>query len=309
MTYLITGVAGFIGTNMALSCLKKGKKVVGIDNLITGNNKNIEHLLSYSNFDFFEVAIEEKRISKILKDASIDKIFHLACPTGVPNLEILQEEMMMSLSCGMKNILQLAKEKKASLVFSSSSEVYGDPQVFPQTEEYFGNVNPIGPRSPYEEGKRFSEALLMVYVKKYKIHASIIRIFNTYGPFFSEKDERVIPKFCTLVKKGKNLLIHGKGEQKRTFLFIDDLIEAFHLVMEKGNFGDVFNVGSTKQYKIIDVANLILQIVGETKSKIVFQSRPKHDHEQRLPSVEKIEKLGWKEKISLEEGITILLKN
>ena len=311
MVSLVTGAAGTIGISLVKALLgqasgEKKEEVIGLDNFITGSHRNLERLRFLPNFTFLEMALEDPSLEQKLKDVQIDKIFHLACPTGVPNLEKLEEEMLSASSRGTKNILQIALQKKARFIYSSSSEVYGDPLVSPQKESYTGNVDPVGVRSPYEEGKRFSEALTMAFVKKYNLDANVVRIFNTFGPEFYENDLRVIPHFLTQALKGQDLVVQGDGTQKRTFLYIDDLIRGLFLIMDQGLMGEVYNLGSDIEISILELAQLIIKMTG-SKSKIVFSKRPAHDPEMRKPALEKIKKLSWQQTISLEEGLKKIL--
>ena len=210
--------------------------------------------------------------------------------------------MITTCSIGTKNILEIARKIGAKFLFTSSSEVYGDPLTFPQEEFYRGNVDTCGLRSPYEEGKRFSESLILMYVRKYNIDAKIVRVFNTYGPSMSPKDIRVIPNFLRQTSSGFPLTLHGDGNQKRTFCYVEDLIEGLILVIEKGEKGQVYNLGHDLEISIIDLARLVLKITG-SKSPIQTVERPGHDHERRLPSLVKVKQLGWVPKIGLEEGL------
>lgn len=309
MQILITGGAGFIGKNLALKLLKEGYSVVVIDNFITSNRKDFQKFLKIKNLTFFEGSIiEPKLIKKIQNKYQFDQIYHLACPTGIPNLSKLAYEMLMACSIGTKNILDVARDQKASLVFTSSSEVYGDPEVFPQDENYTGNVDPVGPRSPYEEGKRFSESLVKMYCNKFGIEGKIVRVFNTYGPRMFLKDSRVILKFIQSALAGKDLPVKGEGAQKRTFIFVDDLVLGLETVMKRGKIGEVYNLGSDKETAIIDLARLIIKLTG-SKSKIRFIKRETHDHQARLPNLKKIKKLGWEWKVNLKEGLEKTLKS
>lgn len=300
MTYLITGAAGFIGINLCEHLLEKRHTVIGVDNFITGSKENLNHLLSHPKFTFILSPIEDLTLRSKLEKFKIEEIYHLACPTGVPNLKILAKEMLIASSQGTMNILEIAKDHNARMLFASSSEIYGDPLVFPQSEDYFGNVNPIGTRSPYEEGKRFSEALCITWSHKYDLDILIARIFNTYGINFSLNDERVVPQF--IMRDKMDLLVHGDGKQNRTFLYIDDLIGGLMTIMEKGIKSAVYNVGSDKQISILDLAKLIIKL-RSTNNNICFIERSPSDHQSRLPSIEKIKKLGWSPKISLTDGL------
>ena len=310
---LITGGAGFIGTNLCKRLLNLGNEVAIIDNLITSDGKNLKQFKKNPKFKFIKHDIIKpwpKTLNSQL--STLNSIYHLACPTGIPNLTKLAEEMLLTCSIGTRNVLELAKKTRAKVLFTSSSEVYGDPKVFPQTEDYTGNVDPTGVRSPYEEGKRFSESLITMFVRKYNVDAKIVRVFNTYGPGMADDDSRVIPRFLDQILKNKPLTVEGRGLQTRTFCYVDDLVDGLLLIMEKGKKGEVYNLGSDKEVKIIDLAKLIIDIVGSRpkddrplaeKSKITFVIRPAHDHKSRLPSLKKVKSLGWKPKVSLEEGL------
>lgn len=309
MRILVTGGAGFIGTNLCLKLLKDGHEVIACDNFITGSKQNLDKLLKNARFSFYQLNIcDQVFLARLSSFEKIDQIYHLACPTGVPNLGPLAEEMLLACSLGTRNILELAKTHKAKLLFTSSSEVYGDPQVFPQDESYTGNVDPVGWRSPYEEGKRFAESLIAMYVRKYKIDAKIVRVFNTYGSGMALEESRVIARFLKQALSGKPLSVHGKGLQKRTFCYVDDLVEGFILVMKKGKRGEVYNeveiynLGSDKEISIIKLAKLIIKLTS-SKSSIEWMERPSHDHRARLPSLKKVKKLGWELQTPLEEGL------
>jgi len=205
---------------------------------------------------------------------------------------------------GTWNMCTLALKHKAKLLFASTSEVYGDPQIFPQNESYTGNVDSLGIRSPYEEGKRFAESLSIMYHRKYKLDAKIVRIFNTYGPYMNEADQRVVPRFLLQSIKGEPLTIQGDGSQKRTFCYIDDLTAGLIKVMRKGKAGEVYNIGSDKEITIKNLAYQILKIT-KSNSKIRYIERPGHDHQRRLPDLNKIKKLGYQNKITLAEGLKL----
>ncbi|MBI3282640.1 GDP-mannose 4,6-dehydratase [Candidatus Curtissbacteria bacterium] len=306
MKILVTGAAGFIGFHLCRKLLSLGHIVVGLDNFITGTRQNINLLSENRNFIFHERDINFLFIlqKKILE---VEQIYHLACPTGVDNLMPLAEEMLTTCSAGTKNILEIARTNGAKFLFTSSSEVYGNPKISPQKENYTGNVDIIGVRSPYEEGKRFAESLITAYVTKYKIDARIVRVFNTYGPAMSQSDTRVIPRFLRQAMTGQPLTVKGRGVQKRTFCYVDGLIDGLIKVMEKGKIGEAYNLGSNVETAIIDLAKLIIKITG-SKSKIQFVSRPPHDHQRRLPDLKKVRKLGWQPKIGLEDGLKITAK-
>jgi nucleoside-diphosphate-sugar epimerase len=300
-TALVTGGAGFIATNLCQRLLDMGYAVIAVDNFITSSGDNPKALKKDKNFTFIKHDIIQP-FPKSVTDKKIDILFHLACPTGVPNLIPLAEEMILTNSLGTKNVLDLANKKNAQLLFTSSSEVYGDPEVFPQAEEYTGNVNPDGVRSPYEEGKRFSESMVMMYVRKYGVDAKIVRIFNTYGPLMSLSDSRVIPNFLHKALHNKPLPVQGDGRQRRTFCYVDDLVDGFLLVMKKGKKGEVYNLGSDKETTIAALAKKIMKAT-HAKSKLKHVPRPSHDHKRRLPNLKKIRSLGWEQQVDLDEGL------
>lgn len=298
---LITGGTGFIGTNLCLHLVKEGHFVIVIDKQHSSHSFELQQQYPKN------MLIIIKDIIEPLDDAwfaahQIDEIYHLACPTGVPNVEILAEEMLLTCSIGTRNILELAKKFHAKFLFASSSEVYGDPEVFPQTEEYTGNVSPTGIRSSYEEGKRFGESLVSMYVRKYGVHGAIVRIFNTYGPYMSSFDTRVIPKFVTLLKENKPLTIIGDGSNKRTFCYIDDLVSGLVMIQNKGEKGDVYNLGSDEEISIKDLADKLL-VLTKRDYGVSFIDSHIEDHHRRLPALDKVHRLGWKQKISLDEGL------
>lgn len=301
---VVTGGAGFIGTNLCLRLLKQGHTVIAVDNLITSTGENLKVLQKYPNFTFIKYDINNSLKKLILQP--IDMIYHLACPTGVPNVVRLAEEMILTCSLGTKNVLDLAKLKHAKVLFTGSSEAYGDPIIFPQSELYTGNVNPTGIRSPYEEGKRFSESLCVMYARKYDLDVKIVRIFNTYGPFMNLQETRVIPRMLNQLLTGQPLTVQGDGSQNRTFCYVDDLVNGFLIIMEKGESGEVYNIGNDEQITIKNLAERIIKTAG-IKAKIAYIERPHHDHRGRKPDLSKIKSLGWKPEISLEEGLQLTL--
>lgn len=299
MNILVTGAAGFIGFNLCQRLLAQGETVIGIDNFCTGQPNHIKTLSKQNRFSFIKQDISKPySISRM----SISRIYHLACPTGVDNLLTLAEEMLLACSSGTRNTLELARLHHADFFLASSSEIYGDPEKSPQSEEYSGNVDPIGERSAYEEGKRFAESLTHMYFRKYRLNTKIVRIFNTYGPGMSLKDTRVIPAFFRQLLSGQPLTVMGRGDQKRTFCYIDDIINGFFTVMEKGKAGDVYNVGSETEIRVFDLADQMIHMFG-TNGKITFTDRPPHDHQTRHPSLKKIKQLGWIAKTPLSVGL------
>lgn len=306
---LITGVAGFIGYNLAKTLLEKNESVIGIDNFITGQPQHIATLLKFPHFSFLKHDIIQP-FPKLTANsynlpagkAGLKTIFHLACPTGVPNLTRMGEEMLLTSSFGTKNILELARHYNAQLLFTSSSEIYGNPTVSPQKESYTGSVDPTGIRSTYEEGKRFAEALVSFYGRKYKLLTTTVRLFNVYGPGMSVSETRVIPRFISQSLTNKPLTVHGDGSQTRTFCYSDDIVRGLLLIAEKGKPGQVYNLGSNQQISMKELAVLIKQITNN-QSPISFVHRPSHDHDSRCPDLTKIHHLGWGQTVGLKEGL------
>jgi nucleoside-diphosphate-sugar epimerase len=304
MKILITGGAGFVGSNLTKHFLEQGHKVTVVDNLITGQIENIEPFLKMSNFKFFSCSIESKDFTQLFNRSKscFDQIYHLACPTGVPNIEKLGDEMLSVCSNGTLNVLNLATDIGAKFLFTSSSEVYGQPEVFPQKESYTGNVDTLGARANYEEGKRFSETLVQWFVKSRGLDGRIVRFFNVYGPNMSLNDSRVIPQFATQALTNKFLTLQGDGSQRRTFCYVSEVVEGLKLIMEKGAAGKAYNLGSDKEISMLDLANLIIEVT-ESASEISFVERPDHDHNSRLPDLKEVKALGWEDKVQLQEGI------
>jgi len=304
MNILIAGVGGFIGSNLCNHFLEKGHSVWGVDNFSTGSRSNLDNFTDNKNFSFRECGIETDEFLDFCRNSGVvfDRVFDLACPTGVPNIEILGEEMLMACSVGMHNMLKIASENNAKFLYTSSSEVYGDPEVFPQAEDYTGNVDPIGWRANYEEGKRFGETWVSLYAKKYKLDAKIVRLFNVYGPNMSIVDFRVVPKFATQSLEGEDITVHGDGSQERTLCFVDDLVSGLVTVIEKGEVGEVYNLGGDESMTMLELANKIIDLT-KSKSKVIFTPRAKHDHQSRMPNLSKVRSLGWEQKVDLETGL------
>jgi nucleoside-diphosphate-sugar epimerase len=297
---LVTGGAGLIGAGLCERLLQDGFKVTCIDNFITSSKQNIINLLADTNFTLVEHDITNQLPEKVI-NTKFETIYHLACPTGVPNLTKLSLEMLRTCSIGTENILELALKHKAKLVFTSSSEVYGDPLVFPQSEDYTGNVDPVGIRSPYEEGKRYAESLVISYVRRHNLDAKIVRLFNTYGPKQFD-DTRVITRFMKAAADNKPIPVEGRGEQTRTFCYVDDLVNALLIINEKGTKGEIYNAGSDTEISILELANLVKFATG-SKSKIAFIPRPPHDHKRRQPDLSKLKSLGWRQNVGIYEGL------
>jgi len=305
-TALIAGGAGFIGSHLCKSLLKKDFKVLCVDNLITGDAKNIEDLRSNANFIFLE-----KDVTKSLGDfdLKVDFIFHLASPAS-PNKKCPKSyinnpiETLLANSVGTYNLLELARQTSAKFLFTSTSEVYGDPAVSPQPESYFGNVNPNGVRSVYDESKRFGEAATMAYVRKFDTDARIIRIFNTYGPYMQKDDGRVVSEFIIQALTNKSFTIYGNGKQTRSFCYVSDMVDGIEKAMlTEGTKGEVINLGNPDERTIIELVGIVNKIC-ETSLEPVFEELPQDDPKIRKPDISKAEKLlNWKPNVGIEEGI------
>ncbi len=297
----MTGGAGFIGSHLCDKLIKSGYKVICLDNLLTGSKKNIEHLISNPNFEFVETDVCQPITYNL---SPIRYLFHLASPASPADFEKIPEEVLLANSLGALNVLEIAKETKARLLMASTSEVYGDPKEHPQKETYWGNVNSFGPRSCYDESKRFAEAATYVYLNKYGIDARMVRIFNTYGPRMQKDDGRVISNFINQAINEKPLTIYGKGEQTRSFCFVSDLVEGIYKAMFTDKTkGEVMNLGNPEEYKIIDLAQKIRKLANSS-SEIVFGNLPPDDPTQRQPDISKAKRLlGWEPKVSVDEGL------
>lgn len=302
VTCLVAGGAGFIGSNLCRKLLEGGVSVDAVDDLSTGRIENIEGLRGNSSFRFIEGDVSEEHVCRKLTSRQYSRIYHLACPTGVPNIDLLGENMLLASSAGTLNLLKIAERSRAKFLFASTAEAYGDPQVFPQAETYAGNVDPIGPRSPYEEGKRFGEALTRYYGRKHAIDTYIVRIFNTYGPRMSPTDQRVIPQMFARLSRKEPVIIYGDGSQTRTFLHIDDLLAGFSLVIERGVPGEAYNIGGSDQVTIRDLLKTVKKATGLT-GRGVYRKHFIVDHRGRWPDTSKAQALGWQAQVSLEEGI------
>ncbi|EDP76315.1 UDP-glucuronic acid decarboxylase family protein [Hydrogenivirga sp. 128-5-R1-1] len=300
MRVLITGAAGFIGSHLCDRFLREGHEVIGLDNFLTGSPDNVSHLFGNPNFRFFKYDVT----NFIYLEGELDLILHFACPASPVDYMNHPIHTMKVDSMGTLHTLGLAKLKGARYVFASTSEVYGNPEVHPQPETYWGRVNPIGPRSVYDEAKRFSEALTMAYHREHGIDTRIARIFNTYGPRMRVNDGRVVPNFIYQAITGKPLTVYGDGSQTRSFCYIDDLVEGiYRLAIEEGLSGEVFNLGNPTEHTILDLAKLIIDIAG-SPSEIVFTDRPVDDPDRRKPDITKAKKvIGWEPETSIEEGL------
>lgn len=295
---LITGAAGFLGSHLCDTFIQKGFHVIGMDNLITGDLKNIEHLFKLDCFEFYH-----HDVSKFIHvPGHLDYILHFASPASpIDYLKIPIQTLKVG-SLGTHNCLGLALEKKARILVASTSEVYGDPLVHPQSEEYWGNVNPVGPRGVYDEAKRFQEAMTMAYHTFHQVETRIVRIFNTYGPRMRLNDGRALPAFIGQALRGEDLTVFGDGSQTRSFCYVDDLVEGIYLLL-MSDYVQPLNIGNPDEISLLDFANEILQLTG-AEQKIVFKPLPVDDPKQRRPDISKAKAiLNWEPKVERAEGL------
>jgi len=295
---LVTGGAGFIGSHLCDALLKKGYKVVCLDNLVTGDRRNIAGALENDAFSFEQADVCDPF------DFDIDFVFHMASPASPVDYHAMQVETMRANSLGTLNCLELAKRRECRMLLASTSEVYGDPQISPQDESYFGHVNPVGPRSCYDEGKRFAEALCKAYEREAGLDLVIVRIFNTYGPRMRENDGRVIPNFVCQAFDEKPLTIYGDGSQTRSFCHVSDMVRGLMLAMfrpESG--GQVINLGNPNEMRVIDLAGRIRQKISSA-SDMEFEPLPQDDPLQRKPDISRaMSMLGWAPEVDVERGL------
>lgn len=300
---LITGAAGFLGSHLCDRFIKEGYNVIGMDNLLTGSLDNIEHLFKLKEFDFYF-----HDVTKFVHiPGKLDYILHFASPASPIDYLKMPIQTLKVGSLGTHNLLGLAKDKKSRFLIASTSEIYGDPDVHPQTEEYWGNVNPIGPRGVYDEAKRFMEAMTMAYHTFHKVDTRIVRIFNTYGPRMRLDDGRVLPTLIGQAIKGEDLTVFGDGNQTRSFCYVDDLIEGIYRLLHSDYVYPV-NIGNPDEITINQFADEIIKLTG-TKQKVIHKPLPVDDPKQRQPDITKAKTLlGWEPKISRAEGLKITYK-
>lgn len=310
-TVLITGGAGFIGSHLCKKMVTLGNKVICLDNLLTGSQKNISPLMKNSNFSFFEHDVTKPFLGKKFR---FDEIYHLASPAD-PNIHSPVSymnhpfETMLVNTVGTWNMCDLAIKHNAKLLFTSTSEVYGDPEVTPQSEKYRGNVSTTGPRSVYDEAKRFGETIISAFVREKKLDGRITRIFNTYGPRMNPNEGRAVVNFIKQAISEDEITIFGDGKQTRSFCYIDDQVEGQLLAMEKGTAGDVFNIGNDDEKTILEFAQMIKKL-SRSESEIIFsENLPEDDPKQRKPDITKAKTvLGWEPETKLEEGLLMTIK-
>lgn len=298
---LVTGGAGFVGHHLCLTLLDQGHSVICLDDLSSGSKSN---LIKHENFSF----LQSDAIHPIEIDGGLDWIFHLACPASPVHYQVDPIKTIKTSIFGMINVLDLAKEKSARTLFSSTSEIYGDPSVHPQNEKYWGNVNPIGPRSCYDEGKRAAETLCFDYRRQHGIDVRVVRIFNTYGPKMRDDDGRVVSNFIVQALRGDPITVYGEGRQTRSFCYIDDLIEGILAAMNVETLDVPINLGNPDEFKIEQLAQKVISMTG-SRSEIIRKPLPQDDPQRRMPDISRaIDLLGWTPKISLEDGLKSTIK-
>lgn len=302
MESLVTGGAGFIGSHLCERLLEEGHEVICLDNFMTGKKGNIEPLLNNEKFFLIEEDVTEFSLNRLTSPISF--IFHLASPASPIDYQKYPIKTLMTNSLGTCKMLRLARKKKAKFLLASSSEVYGDPLKHPQKEDYFGHVNPIGPRACYDEAKRFAEALTMSFYRQYDLDVRIARIFNTYGPRMRANDGRVVSSFINQALQNKAMTVFGKGTQTRSFCYISDMIEGLLAAMTKEKIkGRVFNLGTNHEVRIIELAKKIKKMT-KSRSRIKFTDLPEDDPKRRKPDIDRAKKvLKWQPKVGLEEGL------
>ncbi|MFZ2663975.1 MAG: UDP-glucuronic acid decarboxylase family protein [Patescibacteria group bacterium] len=303
-TIVVTGGAGFLGSHLCDLLVEEGNHVICIDNLFTGNKDNIEHLIENKNFEF----INHDIINSIyLDNVIIDQIYNLACPASPIHYQLNPVRTIKANTLGVINMLGLAKKHKARILQASTSEVYGDPLEHPQKETYRGNVNTIGPRACYDEGKRVAETLFFDYKRQHDMNIKIVRIFNTYGPRMYENDGRVISNFIVQALKNEPITIYGDGSQTRSFCYVSDLIKGMHKMMNTDDFTGPVNIGNPGEYSILELAKKIVKMTS-SRSEIVFKNLPEDDPKKRKPDISLAkEKLNWEPTFDVNEGLKITI--
>lgn len=299
---LVTGGAGFIGSFLCENLLRQGNEIICLDNFFTGNKRNIRHLSDNHRFELIRHDITQPILLEV------DQIFHFACPASPVHYQFNPVKTIKTNVMGTINMLGVAKRVKARILQASTSEVYGDPAVHPQTESYWGNVNPIGIRSCYDEGKRVAETLMMDYHRGNKVDIRIVRIFNTYGPRMASNDGRVVSNFIVQALQNKDITVYGKGEQTRSFCYIDDLVKGILSMMEAKDFIGPVNLGNPDEFTILELARNVIELTG-SRSKIRYLPLPLDDPTQRKPDISLAsEKLSWEPAIKLREGLLKTIK-
>ncbi len=296
---LITGGAGFLGSHLCDRMIREGYQVIAMDNLLTGHLENIEHLFPLREFEYHHHDVTKY----VHVSGKLDYILHFASPASPIDYLQMPIQTLKVGALGTHNLLGLAKDKGARILVASTSEVYGDPLVHPQTEDYWGNVNPVGPRGVYDEAKRFLEAITMAYHNFHKVDTRIVRIFNTYGPRMRVNDGRALPAFFSQAIRGEGLTVFGDGSQTRSFCYVDDLVEGIYRLL-LADYHLPVNIGNPEEITILDFAKEIIGLVGNPKAKIVFRDLPKDDPKVRQPDISLARKLlGWEPQVDRREGL------
>mgnify|MGYP001210705675 CR=1 FL=1 len=298
---LITGAAGFIGSHLCDRFLSDGYQVIGMDNLITGNLANIDHLFKLKEFEFYHHDVSRF----VFVPGTLDFILHFASPASPIDYLKMPIQTLKVGSLGTHNLLGLAKEKKSRILIASTSEVYGDPLEHPQSEQYWGNVNPIGPRGVYDEAKRFQEAITMAYHRYHNLETRIVRIFNTYGPRMRKEDGRVLPAFFSQAIRGEELSVFGDGSQTRSFCYVDDLVEGIIRLLNS-NYSLPVNIGNPQEITVLEFAKEIMALVNNPKARIAYYELPVDDPKQRQPDISLARQLlNWEPKFNRNEGLKL----
>jgi len=302
MRILVTGGAGFLGSHLCDRLLKEGHEVICLDNFFTGSKENIRHLIDHDHFEL----IRHDIITPI--EIESDQIYNLACPASPVHYQFNPVRTIQANALGVTNMLELAKRTRARILQASTSEVYGDPTVHPQREDYWGNVNPIGVRSCYDEGKRVAETLMMDYHRQNRVDIRIARIFNTYGPRMALNDGRVVSNFILQALRGEEITVYGEGRQTRSFCYVDDLVGGLIRLMNVENFIGPVNLGNPNEFTVLKLAEQVIRLT-HSKSKIVYKPLPQDDPTQRQPDITLAKsKLGWKPTVELEEGLKMTIE-
>jgi UDP-glucuronate decarboxylase len=297
MRILVTGGAGFIGSHLCDRLVAEGHEVLCLDNFYTGSKNNVAHLLGNVRFELIRHDIVEPILLEV------DRIYNLACPASPVHYQYNPVKTIKTNVVGTLNILGLAKRVRARVLQASTSEVYGDPEVHPQPESYWGNVNPIGPRANYDEGKRVAETLMVSYQRQNGVDVRIVRIFNTYGPRMAPDDGRVVSNFIVQALRGEPLTVYGDGSQTRSFCFVSDLVDGLARMMETEGFHGPVNLGNPEEYRVVDLARWIVELTG-SRSQVEFHPLPEDDPRQRRPDITLArERLGWEPAVRVEEGL------
>ncbi|MFN8008611.1 MAG: UDP-glucuronic acid decarboxylase family protein [Terriglobia bacterium] len=298
MRILVTGGAGFLGSHLCEVLLEERHEVICMDNFFTGSKRNVYHLMDFRDFEILRHDI----INPI--DIEVDQIYNLACPASPIFYQFDPVRTIQANVLGVTNMLELAKRTKARILQASTSEVYGDPKVHPQREDYWGNVNPVGVRSCYDEGKRVAEALMTDYYRQYGIDIKIVRIFNTYGPRMAVNDGRVVSNFIVQALKGEDITVYGDGQHTRSFCYVSDLVAGLKAMMRSTNFTGPVNLGNPAEFTILSLANQVIEMAG-SGSKVIFKPLPSDDPSRRRPDISLAkERLAWSPTVPLQEGLS-----